>query len=265
MRATLTRSLRSAVVAAVALLCLLSPAQAIVYRGTWDPVYGLPFVGVGSPVGFDLGWRGTVQVFVPDGCELGAGFGLFTPSPCKSGSQLTNAHVELYDATTDTKRGDLYFDSSNMSVLSLHFSGGELSSLTTLPSDWIQPQWLSPEAASPYFSLLFVDADTSNLLRFLFAGLRDEIPAGYFGPLLLSHPTRDFVDLRIDSLGDLFDLLRDFGSISVSDVQSNPPEFPNGRLFVLDTPQLAPEPGSLVLVAVALLATGWARSSRRRR
>jgi len=265
MHASLVRALQSAVAAAAVLLCFLPQAQAIVYRGTWDPVYGLPFVGPGSPVGFDLGWRGNALISVPDGCEIGPGFGLFTPSPCKTGSQVTSAHIELYDATTDAKRGDLYFGTSSMSVLSLHFSGGELTSLTTLPSNWIQPQWLLPEAASPFFSLLFVDADTSNLLRFLFAGLRDEIPADYFGPLLLSHPTRDFDDLSIDSLGDLFALLWDIREIAVSDVESNPPEYPNGRLFVLDTPAVVPEPGSLVLIAVALLATGLAGRSRRRR
>jgi len=266
MWAYLERLLRTAAAGAAAALLTLSPAQAVVYTGVWDPLFGVPFVGGTSPVGFNLEWQGATTVFVQDGCELGTNYGLFTPSPCKTNSSVTSAHVELYDAITYVKRGDLFFDTSLMSILSLHFTSGQLISLTTLPSEWIQAQWVSSAPpTSPYFSLMFVDAQVSNFLRAIpFAGLSDEIPAGYSGPLLLSHPTLSFSD-PIESLDELYATILAVRGISVSDVESNPPFYPNGTLFSLAAPAVVPEPGSLALVSLALVATGWVARKRRRR
>ncbi len=44
----------------VGMLGLVSSAQAAVYRGSWDPIYGTPFDS--------LGWKGSATYFLPDDC-----------------------------------------------------------------------------------------------------------------------------------------------------------------------------------------------------
>ena len=293
MRAYLERVLRTAVAAAAAVLCSVSPAQAAFYSGAWDPLYGEPFVGTtvdsGNYFGSDVGWRGTVDVFVPNSCALAT-----TPtnrtygpsSPCVGdGSDgetfpyVQSAEVKLFRWDGDTNNdndviiGTLVFSASSMTIRELNFEGSDLISLFTRPSNWVQP--LGAPSTSPYFSLLFVDKDVSNFLRAPFGsgflgqllGLRDEIPPDYFGPLLLSHPTRGFGE-PIDSIEGLFTTLWDARSIAVSDVEGEDglPRYLNGgALFSLAAPATdIPEPGSLALVALALFATAWVARTRRR-
>lgn len=258
MRKFLDRTLRAAAAAAAALLCAVAPAQAAFYSGEWDPLYGLPFVGSGS-IGYDLGWRGEVQVFVPDACANASGirnYGL--ASSCAQGSYIQSATVDLYDATTSEAKGTLSFSTAAMSVLALHFNGSQLLSLATLPSSWEQATLsLSPPVA-PFFSLLFVDPAYSGVLRAL--GFSTEIPSGYAGPLLLSHPTTDLDNLEINDWPDLLRAIMTISQIDVSDVASEEgrPTYPNGGfLFGLAAAAPVPEPGSLALVALALVLTGW--------
>ena len=269
MRAHLVRVLRAAVAAVAAMLCSVAPAQAAVYDGAWDPLYGIPFSGTGSLVGFNLGWSGEVQVYVPDSCALGVGtrnygFG----SSCAQSSYVQSAVVDFYDnATPAVTKGTVAFNTSSMSILALHFVGNQLMSLATLPSSWDRVSWNSPApSSSPYFSLLFADPDLSSILRFL--GFGSEIPANYYGPLLLSHPSTDFDNLHIDSLRDILEALMEISEISVSNVSTpeGRPTYPGGALFSLSAPAPSiPEPGSLVLVSLALLASGWVARSRRQR
>jgi hypothetical protein len=277
MRTYFGRVLRAIAAAAAAVLCSLSPAQAAFYSGAWDPLYGMPFLGGTSPIGYNLGWRGEVQVFVPDSCAFGSGprnFG--AADPCSQNSYVQSATVDFYDNDNPSlTKGTVTFTTSSMSINALHFLDNELLSLATLPSSWDQAAWISPEPpVSPYFSLLFLDEATSNFLRAPYGfvwlgellGLRDEIPANYAGPLLLSHPSRDFDD-PIESLDELVATLLAFRSISVSDVESEAgrPRYPNGSLFALAAPPISvPEPSSLTLIALALLAIGWLAHFRRR-
>lgn len=262
----LERLLRTATAVAAVALFAVSPARAAFYPGAWDPLYGVPFEGTGSIVGFNLGWRGDVTVFVPDSCVPISGpvsYGLF--SPCAQSSYVQSAVVELYDnAAPGVTLGTIPVAIASMSVLSLNFNGNQLLSLTTLPSGWDRAQWIgTPPTVNPYFSLLFTDAAYSNFLR-LIPGLADEIPAGYAGPLLLAHPTTDLDNLNIDSFRDLVVALGLIRQIVVSDVETYEPDFgPDGALFgaAMASPTV-PEPGSLALVALALFATGWVARRR---
>jgi len=278
MRTYLERLLRSAAVAAAAALFNLSPAQAAFYSGAWDPTYGFPFVGGTSPINYDLGWRGTVDVFVPDSCAFGVGARPYgASSSCAQSSYVQSASVEFYnvnDPALETK-GTVTFSTASMSILGLNFVGNDLISLVTFPSSWDQASWNAPPPpASPFFSLLFLDPAGSNFLRAPLGaffgdilGVSDEIPANYFGPILLSHPDTDF-DASIDSIPELVARLIALRDISISDVESEEgrPDFgEDGRLFALAAPATdIPEPGSLALVALALFATAWVARTRRR-
>ena len=168
MRAYVERALRTGFAAAALVLGSLSPAQAAFYSGAWDPLYGVPFVGgSGSPIGYNLGWRGEVQVFVPDSCALGSGARNYgVGSTCSQGSYLQSATIELYDSTNPSvTKGTVTLTTTSMSIFALHFVDNELMSLATMPSSWDRAVWdLPAPPISPFFSLLFVDAAASNFL-----------------------------------------------------------------------------------------------------
>ena len=141
MRVYLERVLRTAAMTAVAALAaVVSPAQAIIYAGAWDPTFGQPFVGSGSPIGYGLGWRGTVDVFVPDSCAFGTGGRDYdASSSCAQGSYVQSASVEFYDVADPlaATKGTVTFSTSSMSIQALHFIDNDLISLACrLPLVW---------------------------------------------------------------------------------------------------------------------------------
>ena len=69
------------------LLATVAPADAAVYRGRFDPVYGDPFT---SPA---LAWGGTLKVTVDDACVQPGSLFLLS---CFGGFQINEATVELY-------------------------------------------------------------------------------------------------------------------------------------------------------------------------
>lgn len=97
-----------AAVAAGTMVAGMGTAQAVVYRGSWDPAYGsaLP----------NLGWRGEALFDIPTLC-LGQIDGLYANSGICSPEKILSGKVEFYNlanpgATLET----LTFDSSNIEV-----------------------------------------------------------------------------------------------------------------------------------------------------
>jgi PEP-CTERM motif len=97
MNSRLKNHLVGGAVAAAALLGAVSPAQAIVYVGNWDPAFGSIFT--------NLGWRGTTEVVLPDACTgLTGSFLNATSNPCGSfGFSTQNAKVEFYSLADPLK------------------------------------------------------------------------------------------------------------------------------------------------------------------
>ena len=256
MRAYLERALRAAVAAATAVLCSMSPAQAAFYSGAWDPQFGLPFEG-GADLNYNLGWKGNVVVEVPDPCIRASGVVLFFfPNNCgvAGGPALTptmvSASVQLYELEGNPIADLTYEPASLIQILALRFANGKLDGLLTLPSEWM-PATLPTGLSSPveitrYFSLWFVLPGVSTFL----SPFSSEIPSRYNGPLLLSHPL-DLDEVTI-TWQNKRQILED---LSISDVEQYAP---TTYAFAL-----IPEPSSLALVALALLATGWVARSRR--
>ena len=97
-------------------------AQAAVYTGNWDPIYGAAFAG--------LGWQASAKFDVPDAC-LALGNGSFGISGACAGFQVLSAKVDFYDTSapsTITESFDLH---TNVIVNGIDLAGGNLVGIDT--------------------------------------------------------------------------------------------------------------------------------------
>ena len=227
------KSLLASLATAVFGFATFGATQAAVYHGTWDPLYGSPYT--------NLGWRGGTNVNIPlaTGCFSNGG----STTACLSGAFLQDAEVVFYDFTTNTN------------LARIDWSTGELSgvSISGILDDGVKPVQLDTAIFNgfPFKSPIPIggfSADTpyggflsdSFTLQFLINGFFVNPPNTYdFGPLggPFSGPV-----LFADTCGD--------GCVGFNDWKDNPP--------VNFTFTQVPEPGTLALAALALVAAGSA-------
>lgn len=86
------KSCIGATLALAAALLVAAPAQATVYRGTWDPSYGPAFP--------DLGWKAEASFDVPASC-LSQPDGSYAISGNCAAFSLLSAEVDFYNSTID--------------------------------------------------------------------------------------------------------------------------------------------------------------------
>lgn len=82
--------------ALTALSALTTNAQAAAFRTTWDPVFNDSF---STLVGVSVGWRGTADITVDDGCVASSAIVSF-PGGCGTAT-LDSYELEFYDVITD--------------------------------------------------------------------------------------------------------------------------------------------------------------------
>lgn len=144
------------VAAAAALTCAMS-AQAIVYRGSWDPAFGAAFP--------DLGWNGTAEFYVPDACLAMSGT-VYNSDPCSAGTMsVLSADVGFYklsDPDNPAYQETLKFTVATIAVNSMTITDG---SLTGLDGTFLYSVASTlPLAGGPYTDFrLFFDEDVAGM------------------------------------------------------------------------------------------------------
>lgn len=86
--------------ALTALSALTTTAQAAAFRTTWDPVFSDAFTAL---VGVSVGWRGTADISVDDGCVASSTTVSF-PAGCGTAT-LDSYELEFYDTVTSVLLG----------------------------------------------------------------------------------------------------------------------------------------------------------------
>ena len=133
-------------------LLTLGTAQAAVWFGNWDPMYGAPF-DAGSEV---LGWRGNATFEIPDECITS---GTVESSGC-DGMRLVNAQVEFFDFLNGPVIETFNYATADLSSFAATFdASGSLTSLTSAFFSPRQPVDTGFSIIDFYsFSLQFVEA-----------------------------------------------------------------------------------------------------------
>ncbi len=214
----------AACLVAAASLGMTDQARAAAYVGAWDPLYGAPFT--------DLGWRGTATFQVPLSPPCNT-----TGVACTGGAYVQGAQVTFYDtqgtASTldDTDLATITWSTAELAaelVNALEFDvGGALKYVDTTPFDYKAPTLLAGFDGSGFGGF----AQDEFSLQFVIA---QEVAAN----ALFSGPRLYWTEAGCG---------RDCSSGS-NDVLGNPPQnFTITRV---------PEPASLALVMVGLLAAG---------
>lgn len=123
-------------------------AHAALYTGTWDPVYGAFFPG--------LGWNATALFFVPEACLAINGTHLPVSGNC-AGFNVLSAQVSFYNtATPQTSLGS--FDlSTDVTVDGIDIADGALAGVHTGYFDYFTPKLGLAGGGTYAFGLVLFD------------------------------------------------------------------------------------------------------------
>lgn len=223
-----------------------APAQAIIYIGSWDPV----FSPSGTPYLATLGWRGEARIIVPDNCGvLGIGTEFknnVAGNDCDTFGRAYVEEVEIFFYDTAAPNVDIASISWSFGSLAaaegagvfidyMEFLSGVLQNLRTTPF----PAVAAPAAVNAYGTVGGYVPD-EFYMQFLQAGLPTITPpvsGSYSGPVLFA----TFIETDCAEC-DI--------NVYRSDVESTDGRPQNFR-FV-------PEPASGALLGAALLMAGLA-------
>ena len=154
---TRARSALSVVLlSAVATLGGVSPAQAALYTGNWDPAYGSIFP--------DLGWSASALFDVPASClALGNGTNIPISGSC-AGFSVLSAEVDFYDIADPGTILQTYSLDPGVIVNGINLSGGALSGIDTGFFDYFVPSLSIAGSGNYSFSLLLYGGNLAQLI-----------------------------------------------------------------------------------------------------
>ncbi len=216
----------------------LSPARAAFFTGSWDPLYGTPFNSSTQP----LGWRGEATFFIPDSCIPLGTISTVTLTQCPA-MQLDSAEVVFYNNSTTATVDIFKYGASDLGWFQMTFDAAGALKLVT--SDFFAPR-------APTNTFANINWYTF-LLQFVSGGVQmyhslDGSPPlktspGYISPEKCAH------------LSILQPYFCGYSGVFAGGGSGGP-------VAVAVTYSRVPEPASLSLIAVGLLAL-WALRHRR--
>ncbi len=171
----------AASVGVAATLASVTPAQAAIYTGHWDPGYGAPFP--------DLGWEGNAMFSIPDACLARSGWVSNVDDCSGGGMKILSAEVDFYSLSAPTTFASsrtmvapthivetLTFD-PNVAVYKMFVSGNKLQAVS---SNFLGPVQATSSIAGGgayYFDLKFFESTSNNVGLYHTLGYADPICA----------------------------------------------------------------------------------------
>jgi hypothetical protein len=131
-------------------------AQAALYTGNWDPLYGGIFP--------DLGWNASAVFDVPSSClALGSGVNIPPTGPC-AGFDVLSATVNFYDIADPGTILESFTLDPDVTVIGINLTSGALTGIDTGYFDYFIPTLGIAGGGTYSFSLIFYGGSLAQLI-----------------------------------------------------------------------------------------------------